>query len=138
VTVLAFCWFYLWEDEPVEEEALAEAGAQEAAPPTDEPPLPDEPVGTGQALPSMPIEAPPPMDEGSEAVPDAGVLTMTPERQAADALMAGRLAEAATMYDALARVHAGDTTYAEIARILRRRLQARCVDGVDPEGRPCE
>ncbi len=84
------------------------------------------------------------------AVADAGVaapsgdtppgapVPATPERQAADALIAGRYREALPLYQALAAANPQNPTFSQIVVVLERRVRAACRDGLTPEGTQCE
>jgi hypothetical protein len=90
-------------------------------------------------------EVAPTTDEGPDETPvDANEPPLTEEealslpREAADALAANRPMEAYRLYRRLAAANPNDETYRSITRILRRRLEAQCRDGVDLAGHPCE
>ncbi|MCS6799504.1 MAG: hypothetical protein NZ898_13440 [Myxococcota bacterium] len=96
VTVVLFCWLYLWDDEPGTADQ-ADEGVTSAPVESEPAPLPPavEPVGTGAARPDAPIEEPPPPDEGDQIV-STGPAAVTAEREAADALWAGGLDDGAS------------------------------------------
>jgi hypothetical protein len=123
--------------------AVAPGAAVGAGLPT-APPLPGADRLALQQLPGLPLglvgtsgtwdpASPPPA--GSTPLPDGGVLT--PERVAADLVLAGRWHEALPRYRALAQAHPENPSYAQIAEILQRRLRAQCRNGLLPNGAPC-
>jgi hypothetical protein len=124
------------------------------APPTTTgiPPLPTgtgtsaiPPLPTGVGIPPIPTTAVyvPPVPPTSvapppSALPPGAVLPPTPERLAADQVLAGRYAEALPMYQALAAQHPERPEYSAMVGILEQRIRAaQCVNGIGPDGRPC-
>ena len=61
----------------------------------------------------------------------------TPDRQAADLVIAGRFEEALPLYQALATQFPERTEYTVMVRVLQRRIAQRCVNGLGPNGQPC-
>lgn len=101
------------------------------------------PVPTVVAPPAT-IVAPVPTAVPATTVPPAtgvvdpnGPVGPTPERVAADRVLAGRYDEALPLYQALAAQHPERPEYSAMVRILEGRLRAQCVNGVGPDGRPC-
>ena len=103
----------------------SDAGATPAAPDTAvavvTPPDPTDDNGGGQT-------------DDVEAEGEASPLV----RQAVDALVANRQRDAYRLYGQLAEENPEEPAYAALRDILRRRVQASCSDGVDPQGNPCE
>jgi hypothetical protein len=64
------------------------------------------------------------------------VVGPTPDRRAADLVIAGRYGDAISAYRALQAAHPERREYAAMVRILERRMQ-RCQGGVSADGRPC-
>lgn len=91
------------------------------------PPQPGQPV-PGQPMPGQP---------GGVDPMQVPIPTGPSPRLAADLYIAGRWSEALPLYEALAAQNPTNTAYAEIARILRRRLSQQCRDGIGPGGVPC-
>jgi len=112
-----------------------------AIPPTYVPPTP-----TGVAIPPQPtIVAPPPTTTTTGIAPppttvvDPSIpLPPTPERLAADQVLAGRYSDALPLYQTLALQHPERPEYSAMVGILEQRIRAaQCVNGIGPDGRPC-
>jgi hypothetical protein len=73
------------------------------------------------------------------APPASGVpVGPTPERLAADQVLAGRYNEALPLYQALALQHPERPEFSMMVHILEQRIRAaQCVNGIGPDGRPC-
>jgi hypothetical protein len=81
-----------------------------------------------QIRPRVPVAvSPEELDDGA----------LTPSRQAADALLAGRTWEAADRYAGLSVSEPSNSTYALVARLLERELRNRCQDDPDAHGDRC-
>jgi hypothetical protein len=105
------------------------------APPTYVPPtyVPPTYVPPVTAAPP-PTVAPPP----TTVVDPAAPLPPTPERLAADQVLAGRYSDALPLYQALAMQHPERPEYSAMVGILEQRIRAaQCVNGIGPDGRPC-
>lgn len=88
-------------------------------------------MGPAPVLPDAGVPVPPrPLGRGE-------VAPLTPERFAADALIAGRYREALPLYQALAVAHPENPTFTQIVVVLQRRLREMCRNGLTPEGLPC-
>jgi hypothetical protein len=62
----------------------------------------------------------------------------TPERLAADQVLAGRYADALPLYQTLALQHPERPEYSAMVVILEQRIRAaQCVNGIGPDGMPC-
>jgi hypothetical protein len=112
-------------------DATAIGGASAAAPSA----VPAAAAPVDGASRSIGVAAAPTAPADSIAAPAAPAAAAT-EADAANLLAAGRQREALALYDELARARPDRPAFAAIARILQRRLAARC-DHAQPGGSPC-
>lgn len=110
-------------------------------PPTVIPPIPTAlpPAPTALAPVTTVVPIPPPTTTVL-APPTSDVVVPTgptPERVAADQVLAGRYDQALPLYQALAAAHPERPEYSAMVQILQGRLRAQCVNGIGPDGRPC-
>ncbi len=78
--------------------------------------------------------APPPTTVVDPSLP----LPPTPERLAADQVLAGRYSDALPLYQQLAMQHPERPEYSAMVGILEQRIRAaQCVNGIGPDGRQC-
>ncbi|MEI8254313.1 MAG: FHA domain-containing protein [Deltaproteobacteria bacterium] len=100
------------------------------------PPVPGPPAGPTGVLMAATTAAPPappdPPDPHARRAPEPPPPVDTPERIAANTLAQSRFREAIPLYDQLALAHPETPVYAQIAQILRRKVETQsqnCVPG---------
>lgn len=113
-------------------------------PPTTGPYVPPPPVTTGAYVPPTSVAAPPPPTTTAAPPPPTTAVDPsipvppTPERVAADQVLAGRYADALPLYQQLAQQHPERPEYSAMVGILEQRIRAaQCVNGIGPDGRTC-
>jgi hypothetical protein len=144
VTVLAACFVLLMDDG---EEAVVVDDtprvvqvdeAPETQPSTSETAMqaPEEPRSLIGLPDTIEVAEPEDPTEAAETVEEETGDTLA--RRAADALMNGDHRGAMLLYRELVLLEPENEAYRSIALMIERELRARCRDGVDPNGEPCE
>jgi hypothetical protein len=142
VTVLAACFVLLMDDgeEIVEEQTtpvvqVAETPETTGASETSMA-QPEEPRSLIGLPDTIEVAEPEDPNEAAEIVEEETGDTLA--RRAADALMSGDHRAAMLLYRELVLLEPENEAYRSIALMIERELRARCRDGIDPNGEPCE
>lgn len=144
VTVLAACFVLLMDDG--EEEVVVDetpqvvqvADTPETRTGTSETAMeaPEEPRSLIGLPDTIEVAEPEDPSEAAETVEEETGDTLA--SRAADALMNGDHRGAMLLYRELVLLEPENEAYRSIALMIERELRARCRDGVDPNGEPCE